>query len=134
MDEHQKLLQELYGKVEHKSLWNKCYCAVKDYWTSPVPIMGAIFGAGAVYVTSFIVGSAYSLSDNLSDNFSQFAQARDWQSALYSIPSTAGDIYHDAQNFANDWVAAGAAAGQFIFYRAKNSVKAALGKLVKKND
>ncbi len=131
MADYKKLLADLYPseeKPKEKNFLDKCYCTTKDYFTSPFSVLGAVIGAGTVYTVSFIVGSAYGTSDGIS----QLIQHGDWQTALYSLPASVDNVYQHGRDFASQWTAAGAAGGQFVAYRLKNSVKSFLGGLMKK--
>jgi len=63
MADYRKLLAELFEEKEspRKNFLQQCYCTVKDYF-GPLPLIGAVAGAGTVYVISFAVGVAYDAS------------------------------------------------------------------------
>ena len=125
MADYRKLLAELFEEKEspRKNFLQQCYCTVKDYF-GPLPLIGAVAGAGTVYVISFAVGVAYDASHQLSLSLNGV----NLPEAVNTFPQSLYANYQHAKEFAGEWTAAGAAGGQFVTYRFKNFVKSLFAK------
>ena len=128
MGTYSELLPKLKPQgAKKENFLHRIYSFVREYTFSWTSLFGATTGAGLASVTAFTIATVYSAPSNVEQLFN----SGDLVTALYSVPNSATETYNYAKDFASQWTAPGAAAGQFIAYRAKKIFKSFLESVVK---
>lgn len=107
-------------KEEKKSILNRLSCGIKEYY-GPLPVLTGLLAAGAVNIAAFTLGAVYNGGEGIVSFVTN--GNGDLLSAVYNTPSNVAKLYMESRALAIDWSVPGFAAGQFLGYKLRSTVK-----------